>query len=247
MTTTPVLVITGAGSGIGRAIALSAAGRGPLVLVGRRREALQQTADLVTAAGPSRAAPLLVPTDLSDPGQVSALATALHGIPVQGLVLAAGGLGESPAGDGLAALAQGWEANWRLNVLTAVLPTAALRGQLVDGGRVVAVGSIAGVRGGGSYGSAKAALVPWARDLAAALGPRRITVNVVAPGYVQETGFFGDAMTRERRQRLIDQTLTGRAGTPEDVAAVVCHLLDERSGHITGQTIHVNGGALLAG
>ena len=63
------------------------------------------------------------------------LRESLHGIPVQGLVLAAGGLGRATGADGLAGVAQDWEADWRPNVLTAVLPTAALREQLVVGGR----------------------------------------------------------------------------------------------------------------
>ncbi|MFC7593790.1 SDR family NAD(P)-dependent oxidoreductase [Terrabacter sp. GCM10028922] len=244
-------VITGAGSGIGRAVALQLARAAPgrrLVLVGRRRDALAATASLVAAAAPSAPPPLLLACDLQRPEAVEATFGA--GLePVQGVALCAGGLAPDAPGmpSGLVTTAAAWESDWRLNVLTAVLTVAALEPFLADHARIVTMGSIAGARGGGSYGSAKAALVPWVRDLARRLGPRGITANVVSPGYVAHTEFFGAAMTSERHGRLVAETLNGRAGTPEDVAAVVGHLLSPDAGHITGQVVHVNGGALLAG
>src|SRR4029453_8556248 len=92
------------------------------------------------------------------------------------------------------------------------------------GGRVILMSSVAAVRGGGAYGAAKAALHGWAYALAAPLGGERATVNVVAPGYVTQTEFFGDSMSPERHDRLVGQTLVGRPGEPADVAAAVTHL-----------------------
>ncbi len=105
--------------------------------------------------------------------------------------------------------------------------------------------SIAAYRGSGTgaYAAAKAGLHPYAHDLARELGPRGITVNVVAPGYVEDTEFFGDTMDDARRQRLVADTSTGRAGIPGDVAGTLHWLASPAAGHITSQVIQVNGGA----
>ncbi|HEY3531186.1 MAG TPA: SDR family oxidoreductase [Nocardioides sp.] len=240
----PVLVVTGAGSGIGRAVTRALADRPEtLVLVGRRLHALEATASGLDVASP----PLLVDADLSTPEGAHRLAEAVSDHPVGGVALVAGGVAPSSPEPGLAGVAGSWDASWRMNVMTAVLTVEVLRGGLVDGAAIVALGSIAGSRGGGAYGAAKAALTPWIRDLARELGPRAVTANVVAPGYTEDTEFFGTSMTPERRKRLLGETFTGRAGRPEDVAGLVAHLMSPAGRHVSGQVLHVNGGALLAG
>ena len=114
------------------------------------------------------------------------------------------------------------------------------------GGRIINMISIAALRGGGgSYSAAKAAIIAWTFDLAKALGREGITVNAIAPGYITGTEFFGKAMTSERHQRLVSETLDGRPGTPSDVAAMVYFLSSDEASHISGQIAQVNGGALL--
>lgn len=238
------IVITGAGSGIGRATARALAGeQATLVLAGRRRAALEETA----ASLPAETVVRFAETDLSTPEGAAALTARIDGLEIRGLALLAGGLEGDSALPGLAGIAESWVGAYRANVLTAVLTVEALKAQLAEGAAIVATGSIAAAAGGGSYGAAKAALTPWVRGLATSLGPRSITANVIAPGFTEDTEFFGTAMSPGRRQRLIDATLTERAGTPDDIAATIAFLLSPGARHITGQVIHINGGALLAG
>ncbi|MEU4724962.1 SDR family oxidoreductase [Nonomuraea dietziae] len=181
--------------------------------------------------------------DATSPVQVAAMAGELDG-PLDVLVNAAGGLpvpaAETPP---LEALAQEWLSSVSANVLTAVLTTAAVRDRLAEGGAIVSIGSIGAERRGGSYGAAKAALAAWNASLAAELGPRDITCNVISSGYVTGTNFFGEGMTEERHRRLVEETLLKRPGTPDDIAETIFFLASAGARHITGQTIHVNGGA----
>jgi 3-oxoacyl-[acyl-carrier protein] reductase len=150
---------------------------------------------------------------------------------------------ESPSD--LEGVAAAWRANLDANVLSAVLVTTALRVRLAAGGAVVSVSSIAAHRGGsGSYGAAKAAVEVWNLTLAQELGADRITANVIAPGYIEATDFFRGRMTDQRRAALLAQTSNGQHGTPADIAGTVLFLASPAAGHITGQTLHVNGGAL---
>jgi 3-oxoacyl-[acyl-carrier protein] reductase len=247
------VVVTGGGTGIGRATALALARDGERVMiVGRRPDVLRRAAAEIAAAAPEAPPVVTAAADLADPAQVERLRSRVAGelAPVGVLVHAAGGNTDlrppAAAPDGLAGIAGRWLDNLRQNVLTAVLATEALRDLLASpGGRIVLVSSIAAYRGsgGGSYGAAKAALHPYAFDLAAALGPRGVTVNVVAPGFVAGTEFFGDALTPQRREALVAQTHTGRPGAPEDVAETIRWLASDAAGHVTAQILQVNGGA----
>jgi 3-oxoacyl-[acyl-carrier protein] reductase len=238
------VVVSGGGTGIGRAIAARFAQQGAKVtIIGRRPDVLSRTAEeLAGLPGQVTAQPL----DLTEATAVADHLDAIDDGPgVDIVVNAAGGIAE---GDDttLDGIAQGWQDMLAGNLLSAVLLTEALRPRLRPGGRVISIGSIAGSTGAGSYGAAKAALIAWNATLAGQLAPSGATANVIAPGYVTETGFFGDRMTTERHERLVDRTLLGRAGKPDDVAGAVAFLASEDAAWITGQVLHVNGGALLA-
>ena len=94
-----------------------------------------------------------------------------------------------------------------------------------------------------SYGAAKAALAAWTAGLSAEVGQRGLTANVISPGYIAETGFFRGRLTEQRRAALIGATHDGRAGQPGDIAETAYFLASAGARHITGQTLHVNGGA----
>lgn len=232
-----LVVVSGGGTGIGRAVAEVFAGDGrTVVIAGRRADVLAQTAAAINEqCGAGRVVP--VAADLADPAQVEALAEAVAGLPdpaVDVLVNNAGGIA-STGEEGLAGVARDWERDFRANLLTAVLLTEALRPALrAPGGRVINLTSIAALRpGGGSYGAAKAGVIAWTYSLAAQVGEARITVNAVAPGFIEGTEFFGAGMAEERRRRLVGQTLTGRAGRPHDVAETVRFLASPGAGHVT--------------
>lgn len=240
-------VVSGGGTGIGAAVARGLVDDGfDVLIVGRRAGVLDAAAERIGAEGGRPGAVRAVAADLTDPGQVDLVVEAVGGRTVDAVVNNAGGYLGGDTGT-LAGTAAHWRANLDANVLTAVLLTEALRPVLRrPGGRVVLLSSIAAQRGGGgAYSAAKAALHGWAYDLATQLGKEQITVNVVSPGYVADTEFFGDRMTPEGHAARVAATLVGRAGQPDDIAAAVRYLVSPTAGYVTGQVLGVNGGSVL--
>ncbi|MER5704226.1 SDR family oxidoreductase [Micromonospora sp. NPDC002296] len=240
-------VVSGGGTGIGAAVTRGLVADGfDVVVVGRRGDVLRAAAERIGADCGRAGAVRAVVADLTDPGQLSGVVEAVDGRPVDAVVNNAGGYLGGDTGT-LAGVAAHWRANLDANVLTAVLLTEALRPVLRrPGGRVILLSSIAAQRGGGgAYSAAKAALHGWAYDLAAQFGPEQITVNVVSPGYVAETEFFGDRMTPEGHAKRVAATVVGRAGLPDDIAGAVRYLAGRDAGYVTGQVLGVNGGSVL--
>ncbi len=94
-------------------------------------------------------------------------------------------------------------------------------------------------------GGEPAALGAWSLSVSAELGPRGVTSNVIAAGYIEGTDFFRDTMSAGRRAALINATHDKRAGRGDDIAAAAVFLASAGARHLTGQTLHVNGGAYL--
>ncbi|WP_030247808.1 SDR family NAD(P)-dependent oxidoreductase [Streptomyces sp. NRRL S-350] len=233
------VVVTGGGTGIGYEVARRfAESDDHVVIVGRRRAVLEKAAaDL----GPN-VTPLVC--DLADPDDVEAV---LRELPerIDVLVNNAGSR-ETVAGGGPHALLARWRGDFERNVMTVVLLTESVRDRLTPGaGRVVTISSIAALRGAGSYGAAKASLHAWNHFLAAQLGPSGITANIVAPGTVAGTEFFGPRLDEAEVSRRAARTLLGRIGETGEVAAAVHFLASPEAGFITGEILHCNGGELL--
>lgn len=244
------IIVTGGGTGIGLAVAARLLpGCDELVLVGRRPDVLDSAAAGLRAAATDR--PQVTPAvcDLTDPDQVQDLADRITtGPPVDVLVANAGGNAGHAAGPGLTSVASAWRADFEGNVLSAVLLTEALLPHLArPGGRVVAMSSIAALRGSGSYGAAKAAVNAWVLSLATTVAPDGITVNAVAPGFVPETPFWQDRLAADPTayESRVQPIPMGRPGTAEEIAAAVAYLASADAGWTTGQILQVNGGTLL--
>jgi 3-oxoacyl-[acyl-carrier protein] reductase len=127
------------------------------------------------------------------------------------------------------------------------LARAAVRGMMKRRwGRVIGITSIVGVTGNPgqvNYAASKAGLIGFSKALAQEVASRGITVNTVAPGFIETamTAALGD----EQRSNLLERIPAGRLGTPEDVAASVLYLASEEASYVTGQTLHVNGGMAM--
>ncbi len=240
------VVVSGGGTGIGRAVARRFAAEGDeVVILGRRLEILEEaTAELNVEVGGDLVT--FRQADLTDPDNTAEAAGAISASgAVDVLVNNAGGATSWEAGS-LAEVADDWLAAFRTNVLTAVLLTEALLPALRrPGGRIIAMSSVAAVRGAGSYGAAKAALHAWVYTLAASLGAEGVTVNAVAPGFIPDTEFWKGRRSPEVVEPRVASTLVKRPGTPEEVAEAVAYLASAQAGFTTGQILQVNGGSVL--
>ncbi|HEY6892959.1 MAG TPA: 3-oxoacyl-ACP reductase FabG [Rhodanobacteraceae bacterium] len=127
------------------------------------------------------------------------------------------------------------------------LAKSVLRGMMkARHGRIIHIGSVVGPSGHpgqANYAAAKAALIGFTKSLAQEVGSRNITVNCVAPGFIDTD--MTRAMTEAQREALLARIPLGRLGTPDDVAAAVAFLAAPAAGYITGMTLHVNGGMLM--
>jgi 3-oxoacyl-[acyl-carrier protein] reductase len=128
------------------------------------------------------------------------------------------------------------------------LSRAVMRGMMkARWGRIVNITSVVGAAGNAgqaNYAAAKAAVSGMTRSLARELGSRNITVNCVAPGFIDTD--MTRALADEQRKALLEQIPLGRLGTPQDVAAAVAYLVSPGGGYVTGAVLHVNGGMYMS-
>lgn len=128
------------------------------------------------------------------------------------------------------------------------LSKACLRGMMkARQGRIISIASVVGSMGNAgqsNYAAAKAGMMGFSKSLAREIGSRGITVNVVAPGFIDTD--MTRALDDQQRESLVSDIPLQRLGEPEDIAATVVFLASQQGGYITGQTIHVNGGMFMA-
>ncbi|MCE3005677.1 MAG: 3-oxoacyl-[acyl-carrier-protein] reductase [Rickettsiales bacterium] len=235
-------LITGASGGIGGAIAKAFVAAGAQVAIsGTRVEALEALNKELGGVAK------ILPCNLTDAAAVEALPAqaeaALGGLDI--LVCNAG-----VTKDGLAMRMkdEDWQAVIDIN-LTATfrLNRAVLRPFMKQrGGRIVNISSVVAVRGNpgqANYCASKAGMIGMSKSLAAEVSSRGITVNCVAPGFIQTA--MTDKLSEEQAKRITDNIPSGRFGTPDDVAAGVVFLASDAASYITGQTLHINGGLLM--
>jgi 3-oxoacyl-[acyl-carrier protein] reductase len=241
-----VALVTGASRGIGRAIALELAGDGFSIAVNyaSSSENAEAVVTQIEAAG-GRA--ITVQADVSDPDAVAEMFETIKAElgPVSVLVNNAG-----ITDDGLLLRMNvgQWDDVININLRSVFLCTkAALRGMLrAKAGRIINISSVSGISGNpgqANYAASKAGIIGFTKSIAKEVGSRGITVNAVAPGFIQTdmTEALGDDVTDAASQQIA----LGRLGLPEEVASVVGYLAGNGASYITGQTIVVDGGMAL--
>ncbi|MGD0398092.1 MAG: 3-oxoacyl-[acyl-carrier-protein] reductase [Syntrophobacteraceae bacterium] len=241
-----VIVVTGASRGIGRSIAVEMAGPKSHIIVNYNSspEAAKQTAALVESRGGTATT---MQFSVADPDAVKTAFKQIidvHGR-IDVLVNNAG-----IAKDNLLALMKPseWDDVMNTNLKGAFLCSQAVIKPMMRQryGRIVNVTSVVGVIGNAgqcNYSAAKAGIIGFTRSLAREIISRHITVNAVAPGFIETDMTL--AIPQKSREALLSQIPAARYGAPEEVAAAVSFLASDAAGYITGQVIHVNGGMFM--
>lgn len=241
-----VALVTGGGRGIGRAISLRLASMGALVYVNfvSRSQAAEETKDAIQAAGGKAE---IIGFNVADNEDVQAA--------VKRITKETGGIDilVNNAGitrDGLMAIMKeaDWDAVLDTNLKGAFLcAKAAARAMMKKRwGRIVNISSVSGFAGNAgqvNYSAAKAGLIGMTKAIAREYASRNITVNSVAPGYIETE--MTEALNDESQTKIKTDIPLGCFGTVDDIAGAVAYLVSEDGRYLTGQTLHVNGGMYM--
>ncbi len=242
-----VAIVTGAGRGIGRAIALALSRDGANVVVSDINLAIAQSvaAEITALGGQSFA----IETDVSSKADAQHLASATldRFVKIDILVNNAGILATGPLLDTTVEI---WERTHAVNLKGVFLCTKAVFPTMMaqQSGRIINIASVAGKRGGGFFGNtcyaaSKGGVIAFTKGAAREGGPYNITVNAVAPAMIETEMISG--MPADMRESLLRSIPLGRTGSVEDVAAAVCFLASDGAGFMTGEIMDVDGGLMM--
>src|SRR5258706_5302954 len=236
-------LITGASGGIGGAIAKALHGQGAkVVLSGTRVEALEA---LKAELGGNA---FIVQANLSEIASVEALPKAAEEAAGSGIDILVNNAGITKDNLFMRMKDEEWDQVIAVNLTAAFrLSRAVLRGMMKRRwGRIIQITSVVGATGNpgqGNYAAAKAGLVGMTKSLAAEVASRNITVNAVAPGFIQTA--MTDVLTDQQKEIISQRIPAGRMGNPVEIAAAVVYLASEEAAYVTGETIHINGGMAM--
>ncbi len=235
-------LVTGASGGIGAAIARTLHAQGAAVALSGTR-----VAALESLAGELGGRVHVTPCDLSDKESVERLIPAAEAAMGQVDILV-NNAGLTRDGLFLRMKDDDWDTVIAVN-LTATfrLARAAVKGMMKRrGGRIISITSIVGVTGNpgqGNYAASKAGMIGMSKSLAAEVASRGVTVNCVAPGFIESP--MTDALNDKQKEAILTQVPAGKLGQGADVAAAVAYLASAEAQYVTGQTLHVNGGMAM--
>jgi len=237
--------VSGASQGIGRACALALARMGARIALAARNEAkLEGVAAEIEAAGGQARSFLM---DVSDEASIQAAAKAsiAHFGAVEILVNNAGITRDTLL---LRMKRADWDAVMTTNLTGAFLLTQALLNSMLRArwGRIINVSSVVGrtgQAGQANYAASKAGLIGFTRSMAREVASRSVTVNAVAPGYIETA--MTSVLEDKQREALLSHIPLGRAGTDEEVAHAVAFLASPQAGYITGHVLDINGGLFM--
>jgi 3-oxoacyl-[acyl-carrier protein] reductase len=235
-------LITGATGGIGAAIATALHGQGASVMLSGTRQAVLE--DLAARLG-SRA--YVQACDLSDKEQVEALVPAAEAA-LGKLDILVNNAGLTRDNLFLRMKDEEWEKVMAVNLTANFrLSRASLKGMMKRRfGRIVNITSVVGVTGNpgqGNYAASKAGLIGMSKSLAAEVASRGITVNCIAPGFIETP--MTDVLNEKQRESILGAVPLGRLGTSAEIASAAVYLASDEAAYVTGQTLHVNGGMAM--
>jgi 3-oxoacyl-[acyl-carrier protein] reductase len=235
-------LVTGATGGLGGAIARRLHAQGATIaLSGTRVEALEALAKELGERVE------ITPCDLSNRESVEALVPAAEA-KLGGLDILVNNAGVTRDNLFMRLKDEDWDLVLAVNLTAAFrLSRAAVKSMMRRRyGRIISIGSVVGTSGNpgqGNYAASKAGLIGMSKSLAAEVASRNITVNVVAPGFIESP--MTEVLNEKQREGILADVPMGRLGQGADVAAAVAYLASEEAGYVTGQTLHVNGGMAM--
>ena len=236
-------LVTGATGGIGAEIARALHAQGAHVVLSGTREAVLQ--ELGASLGERTCA---VTANLSDPAAVDGLIAAAEAAAGQPLDILVANAGITKDGLLMRMKDDDWEQVIKVNLESYFrLSRAAMRGMMKRRyGRIIGITSVVGVTGNpgqANYAASKAGMIGFSKALAQEVASRGITVNCVAPGFIESP--MTDALNEQQKTQILSTIPTGRLGAGADVAAACAYLASAEAAYVTGQTLHVNGGMAM--